>query len=146
VLDNVVLGREAATSGLVHRPRQALRFAAELCRRAGVRAASVNTPVRTLSGGNQQKVIVGRWLGVDSRVMVFDEPTAGIDIASKFEIYAILRELADAGVAVIVCSTDFQEVRQVADRVLVMRKGRVVGEMPASEATEHRLLDLEMAG
>jgi ribose transport system ATP-binding protein len=146
VLDNVVLGREAATHNALHRPRQALRFAVELCRRAGVRAASVHTPVRTLSGGNQQKVIVGRWLGVDSRVMVFDEPTAGIDIASKFEIYAILRELADAGVAVIVCSTDFQEVRQVADRVLVMRKGRFVGEMPAAEATEHRLLDLEMAG
>jgi ribose transport system ATP-binding protein len=146
VLDNVVLGREAATRTPWHRPRRALRFAGDLCRRAGVRAASVQTPVRNLSGGNQQKVIVGRWLGVDSRVMVFDEPTAGIDIASKFEIYATLRELADAGVAVVVCSTDFVEVRQVADRVLVMRKGRVVGEMPAAEATEHRLLDLEMAG
>jgi ABC-type sugar transport system ATPase subunit len=78
-------------------------------------------------------------------VLIFDEPTAGIDIASKFEIYAQLRRLADAGAAVLVCSTDFQEVGQVADRVLVMRSGRMVGEVPGEEASEHRLLELEMS-
>ena len=89
--------------------------------------------------------MIGRWLAVDAAVLIFDEPTAGIDIASKFEIYEGLRRLARAGAAIVICSTDFQEVGQVADRVLVMRSGRVVGEVAGADATEHHLIDVEMA-
>jgi ABC-type sugar transport system ATPase subunit len=77
--------------------------------------------------------------------MIFDEPTAGIDIASKFEIYSELRRLADSGVAILICSTDFQEVGQVSDRVIVMRSGNIVGEVEGSKATEGRLLEMEMS-
>jgi ABC-type sugar transport system ATPase subunit len=101
--------------------------------------------VGTLSGGNQQKAMIGRWMGVKTKIMIFDEPTAGIDIASKFEIYNELRRLANSGVAVLVCSTDFQEVGQVADRVIVMRSGNVIGEIDGQSATERRLLEMEMS-
>ena len=145
VADNIVLGRQANGRSLVFSPMQARTAAASLVPLANVRTANTDVIVGSLSGGNQQKVMIGRWMGVDSRVMVFDEPTAGIDIASKFDIYAELRRLADAGVAVLICSTDFQEVGQVADRVLVMRSGRVVGEVRGELATEHQLLEMEMA-
>lgn len=145
VADNVVLGQQAVGRHLLFSPRKVRTSASLLAPRANIRAATVDVGVGTLSGGNQQKVMIGRWMGVTSSLFVFDEPTAGIDIASKFEIYAELRSLADAGAAVLICSTDFQEVGQVADRVLVMRSGVVVGEVGGPEATEHRLLELEMA-
>ena len=110
-----------------------------------VRPAEANREVRLFSGGNQQKVMIGRWMGVNARIMIFDEPTAGIDIASKFEIYSELRRLADSGVAILICSTDFQEVGQVSDRVIVMRSGNIVGEVEGSKATEGRLLEMEMS-
>ncbi len=145
VAGNIVLGVQASGSKPVFTPRRVRSKAAELTPKANVRAADIDVVVGTLSGGNQQKVMIGRWMGVDSDVLIFDEPTAGIDIASKFEIYAELRRLADAGAAVLICSTDFQEVGQVADRVLVMRSGRVVGEVRGEDATEHQLLETEMS-
>ena len=143
--DNVMLGRQATGRSPIMTPRQVRTGAAHLVPRANVKAATIDVPVRTLSGGNQQKVMIGRWIGVESRVLIFDEPTAGIDIASKFEIYEWLRSLARGGAAIVVCSTDFQEVGQVADRVLVLRSGRVVAEVAGAEATEHRLIELEMS-
>lgn len=76
---------------------------------------------------------------------MLDEPTAGIDVAAKFEIYSMLRKLARSGTAVVVCTTDFQEVAQVADRVLVLRSGRVVAEIDGADADEQRLVELEMS-
>ncbi len=145
VADNVTLGQQAKGRHPILTPRRVRSKAALLTPRANVRTATIDVGVGTLSGGNQQKVMIGRWMGVDSKVLIFDEPTAGIDIASKFEIYAELRRLADAGAAVLICSTDFQEVGQVADRVIVMRAGRIVGEVAGEHASEHRLLELEMA-
>ncbi|CAB4872757.1 unannotated protein [freshwater metagenome] len=145
VADNIALGLQANGRTPFFPPSRVRRVAAALVPRANVRSADIDVVVGTLSGGNQQKVMIGRWTGVDSRVLIFDEPTAGIDIASKFEIYAELRRLADLGAAVLICSTDFQEVGQVADRVLVMRSGRVVGEVSGAEATEHQLLEMEMS-
>ena len=145
VADNIALGRQASGSSPVLTPAAIRRAALDLTPRANVRCANIDVVVGTLSGGNQQKVMIGRWIGVDSRLLIFDEPTAGIDIASKFEIYAELRRLADSGAAVLMCSTDFQEVGQVADRVIVMRSGRIVGEVAGELATEHELLEMEMA-
>ncbi|ODU06690.1 MAG: hypothetical protein ABS81_04215 [Pseudonocardia sp. SCN 72-86] len=104
-----------------------------------LKASDVRLPIRGLSGGNQQKVLIDRWLRVDSRILVLDEPTVGIDIPSKAEIYKQLRELARKGAAVVIVSTEYQEIRCVADRVLVMRDGEIAGEIDGADATEDRL-------
>ncbi len=99
--------------------------------------------MRLLSGGNQQKALLGRWLNVGVRCLVLDGPTEGIDIGSRLEIYALLRELAGQGVAVVICSSDFEEVKLVADRVVVLRRGRVAGELTGGAISEERLYALQ---
>lgn len=116
------------------------------CRQVGVKVNDVRTAVRGLSGGNQQKSILARWMNVHSDVVVLDEPTAGIDIPSKIDIYRDLRRRAAQGMAVVVVSTEYQEIGCVADRVVVMRDGRVVGEVPGEQASEERLFELEFGG
>ena len=102
--------------------------------------------MRTLSGGNQQKVVLARWLLRDCRVLLLDEPTRGVDVGAAAEIYALIRALADRGVAVVVVSSEIEEVLGLADRVLVVADGAVVTEAPADELDEHRVLDLVMEG
>ncbi|MFW3172491.1 sugar ABC transporter ATP-binding protein [Geodermatophilus sp. CPCC 206100] len=111
-----------------------------------VRPADVDREVRTLSGGNQQKVVLARWLLRDCRVLLLDEPTRGVDVGARAEIYALIRELADRGVAVVVVSSEIPEVLGLADRVLVIADGAVVTEQPADALDEHRVLDLIMEG
>jgi ribose transport system ATP-binding protein len=123
------------------------RAAAEdLTRSLDVRPPGVERPVRTLSGGNQQKVVLARWLLRDCRVLLLDEPTRGVDVGARSEIYALIRSLADRGVAVVVVSSEMEEVLGLADRVLVVREGVVVHEGPADQIDEHRVLDLVMEG
>ncbi|MGY1633351.1 sugar ABC transporter ATP-binding protein [Geodermatophilus sp. SYSU D01186] len=109
-----------------------------------VRPADVDREVRTLSGGNQQKVVLARWLLRDCHVLLLDEPTRGVDVGARAEIYALIRELADRGVAVVVVSSEIPEVLGLADRVLVVADGRVLAEEPAGALDEHRVLDLVM--
>ena len=111
-----------------------------------VRPADVARIVRTLSGGNQQKVVLARWLLRDCRVLLLDEPTRGVDVGARSEIYALIRSLADSGVAVVVVSSEVEEVLGLADRVLVLADGRVVHSGPAASIDEHRVLDLVMEG
>ncbi|MCT2593498.1 sugar ABC transporter ATP-binding protein [Streptomyces sp. N2-109] len=103
-------------------------------------------PVRTLSGGNQQKVVLARWLLRKCRVLLLDEPTRGVDVGARAELYAVIRRLADEGVAVLMVSSEVPEVLGLADRVLVIREGRIVHTAPAPELDEHRVLDLVMEG
>jgi ribose transport system ATP-binding protein len=109
-----------------------------------VRPADVDREVRTLSGGNQQKVVLARWLLRDCEVLLLDEPTRGVDVGARSEIYALVRLLADRGVAVVVVSSEIPEVLGLADRVLVIADGAVVTEQPADALDEHRVLDLVM--
>ncbi|MGH3313972.1 MAG: sugar ABC transporter ATP-binding protein [Streptomyces sp.] len=102
--------------------------------------------VRTLSGGNQQKVVLARWLLRECRVLLLDEPTRGVDVGARTELYTVIRRLADSGVAVLLVSSEVPEVLGLADRVLVLREGRVVHTAPAPELDEHRVLDLVMEG
>ena len=102
--------------------------------------------VRTLSGGNQQKVVLGRWLIKGCTLLLLDEPTRGVDVGARSEIYALIRQLADEGVAVLLVSSEVPEVLGLADRVLVLREGRAVYEGPAGDIDEHRVLDLVMEG
>src|SRR5689334_3570637 len=120
--------------------------AREQVRALDVRPDDVTRVVRTLSGGNQQKVVLARWLLRDCRVLLLDEPTRGVDVGARSEIYALIRELADRGVAVVVVSSEIPEVLGLADRVLVIADGAVVAEAPAEALDEHRVLDLVMEG
>jgi L-arabinose transport system ATP-binding protein len=103
-----------------------------------------NTPIGTLSGGNQQKVILSRWLAEEIDVFLMDEPTRGIDVGARSEIYSLLYGLAEAGRTVIVVSSDLAEVIGVADRVIVMREGRIVGNLPKAEASPDQLIKLAL--
>jgi ABC-type sugar transport system ATPase subunit len=98
--------------------------------------------VQELSGGNQQKVILARWLLVHPPILIVDEPTRGIDVGAKQEVHQLLRELADEGTAVVLISSELPEVRAVADRILVMREGRLAGEVPRASATEEHIMHL----
>lgn len=111
-----------------------------------VRPRGVDREMRTLSGGNQQKVVLARWLLRDCRVLLLDEPTRGVDIAARSEIYALIRSLADSGVAVLVVSSEIEEVLGLSDRVLVIGDGQVLAQAPADELDEHQVLDIIMRG
>ncbi len=143
VADNIALPSlpRLARRGVVSRGALGA-LAREWMGRLGVKAASPEVAVETLSGGNQQKVALARWLAVGPRVILLDEPTRGIDVGAKAEIYGLIRQLAAGGAAVMVISSELPEVLQVSDRIAVMAGGRVVGVVPAGDATEEGLLDL----
>ena len=103
------------------------KVAEEQRRSLDIKAPSVDTAAVTLSGGNQQKVVLGKWLSMRPKVIIFDEPTRGIDVGAKSEIYALMRGLADAGVAILMISSDMEEVIGVSDRIAVMHEGQISG-------------------
>lgn len=108
----------------------------------GVVTHSVRQKMRTLSGGNQQKILLAMWLGIDPKVIIVDEPTKGVDVGAKGEIYQLLRDLADAGNAILVISSDLLEVLAIADRIIVVRNGTLVQSLANAEATEQRIIAL----
>jgi inositol transport system ATP-binding protein len=107
-----------------------------------IRMASPEQAIEGLSGGNQQKVVLARWLARDPKVLIVDEPTRGVDVGAKAEVHQILSQLAERGIAIMVISSELPEVLAVSDRIVTMRRGRITGEMPAGEATEERLMEL----
>ncbi|NUP83070.1 MAG: sugar ABC transporter ATP-binding protein, partial [Nonomuraea sp.] len=140
----LVTMRAATHAGLVDRRAQhgaAERIAGQL----GVRMAGLGQHVRTLSGGNQQKVVIGKWLLADTKVLILDEPTRGIDVGAKVEIYQLVNELTAAGAAVLMISSDLPEVLGMSDRVLVMAQGRIAGELAAGEATQDAVMALAVS-
>jgi rhamnose transport system ATP-binding protein len=109
-----------------------------------IRSPDVVTDVGKLSGGNQQKVMLAKWLETKPRLLIFDEPTRGIDVGAKTEVHGIIRDLASQGVAIIVISSDLPEVLALADRVLVMREGRQTAVLGREEATAEAVLTAAM--
>ena len=107
-----------------------------------IKTPNVEIDAGNLSGGNQQKVVVGKWLARDSRVVIFDEPTRGIDVAAKVEIYHLMNQLKQQGIAVMFVSSEMPEVMGIADRIIVMCDGRITGELDAAEATQNEILRL----
>ena len=107
-----------------------------------IRARSIEQQVRYLSGGNQQKVALAKWLNTEPQVIIFDEPTRGIDVGAKAEIYGLMRHMANTGKAILMISSDLPEVLGMSDRVMVMREGSIVGTLTKDEATEERILSL----
>jgi ribose transport system ATP-binding protein len=138
------LGRFASTGFLNNRAER--EAAQKLTRALDVRPAGVDQPVRNLSGGNQQKVVLARWLLRDCRVLLLDEPTRGVDVGARSEIYALIRTLASNGVAIVLVSSEVEEVLGLSDRVVVLREGRAVHTGPAQDIDEHQVLDLVMEG
>ncbi|QDY08048.1 sugar ABC transporter ATP-binding protein [Micromonospora sp. HM134] len=140
VLDNALLAGRAvfpARSGRAARTRRVR----DLLAAVEVRAAGDDQEIRFLSGGNQQKVVLARWLALDPRVLLFDEPTRGIDVGAKSAIHDLVRRLARDGAAVLMISSDLPELLGMSDRIVVMRDGRIAGELPAA-ATEEDVVTL----
>jgi ABC-type sugar transport system ATPase subunit len=105
-----------------------------------VRLASAKSEIRTLSGGNQQKVLIGRALAIEPRILLLDEPTRGVDIGAKQEIYALIERLVGEGMAVMLISSDMEEILRLSDRIVVLRRGRVAAALPRAEATETAIM------
>jgi rhamnose transport system ATP-binding protein len=125
--------------GLIRR-RVERSFAAEWAHRMQIKYGRLGNAVGTLSGGNQQKVVLAKWLGRKPRCIIVDEPTRGIDIGTKAEVHRLIAQLAEEGVAVLMISSELPEVLRLADRILVMREGRLVRELSSSEATEELVI------
>jgi ABC-type sugar transport system ATPase subunit len=105
-----------------------------------VRSAGMGTEIRYLSGGNQQKVLIGRALAVEPRVLIVDEPTRGVDIGAKQEIYALIEQLVARGVAIVLISSEMEEVLRLSDRIVVLRRGRVATTLGREEASEDTIM------
>ncbi|MCG2820609.1 MAG: ATP-binding cassette domain-containing protein, partial [Candidatus Atribacteria bacterium] len=107
-----------------------------------IKTPSLNQKVMNLSGGNQQKLVVGKWLAKDTGILLFDEPTRGIDVGAKSEIYRLLNDLAHQGKSIIMISSELPEILRMSHRVLVMCEGRVTGELDYKEATQESIMQL----
>jgi ribose transport system ATP-binding protein len=130
-----------ATAGLMKLERER-SGAKESCEQLNVKAHSVEVKAANLSGGNQQKVVLAKWLALNPKVMIFDEPTRGIDVGAKAEIYQLMRKLAESGVAIIMISSDMEEVLHISDRVAVMHEGSISGVLARENCSEENIMQL----
>jgi ABC-type sugar transport system ATPase subunit len=117
-------------------------MAQEAIEELSIRTSGVQQRARQLSGGNQQKIVLGKWLAADPSILVLDEPLRGVDVGAKAEIYRLIRELADKGTAIILISSELPEILGLADRIVVMRDGGIAGELGASESDEEAILSM----
>ncbi|UQF11606.1 sugar ABC transporter ATP-binding protein [Vagococcus lutrae] len=147
IRDNVLLPSvgEFSKAGLLN-DKLIDDFVELLVERLTVKTASVEDPASSLSGGNQQKVVLAKWLGIGPKVLILDEPTRGVDVGAKREIYLLINELAERGVAIIMISSDLPEVLSISDRIMVVREGRLMGEVAKAEATQERVMQLATGG
>ncbi|HEY1684620.1 MAG TPA: L-arabinose ABC transporter ATP-binding protein AraG [Tepidisphaeraceae bacterium] len=141
---NISSRRHFSTLGFIIRAARERENASKYVKRLAVKTPSLSQLIMHLSGGNQQKVILGRWLGEKIQTILFDEPTRGIDVGAKSEIYSIIYDLARSGVATVVVSSELPEVLGVSDRILVMRQGKIVADLPRDQATPERVLQLAL--
>jgi ABC-type sugar transport system ATPase subunit/ribose/xylose/arabinose/galactoside ABC-type transport system permease subunit len=119
-------------------------LAEKMTRDLSIRAANLSAPVETLSGGNQQKVMLGKWLASSPRVLILDEPTHGVDVGAKAEVHRLVRQIADSGVAVLMISSELPEIISMSDRIIVMQQGTISGELLCAEATQEKILNLAL--
>ena len=130
-----------ARNGIVDRNREA-EVASEYRKKLAIKSSSIEQATVNLSGGNQQKVVLSKWLFADPEILILDEPTRGIDVGAKYEIYTVIRDLAAQGKAIIVISSELPELLGVTDRLYVMNEGRFVGEMPTGEASQEKIMSM----
>ncbi len=141
VANNIALPsmKRFAPGGWIRR-RKLRATATEILTSINLRPLQIDRPIRLFSGGNQQKAIIARWLAANTQILLFDEPTRGIDIGAKAEIYGLIEQLAAAGKSVIVVSSELPEILRLADRVLVMRQGRIAAELQRDELSEQAIV------
>ena len=132
--------------GMLVDPKRSRDKAEQLIEQFGVKVQDPGKPVNRLSGGNQQKVVIAKWLGTSPKVLILDEPTAGVDIGTKTEIVEMIRELADTGVGVIVISSEYPELLAVSDRILIMRRGAIVEDLNREDIPDEEALQLMVLG
>ena len=140
IADNVELADLAANGGFWLRPRQAQSTVRRLQDELHIKAPRLWQSASSLSGGNQQKVVIAKWLAIDPDLLILDEPTRGIDIGTKFELYKLIDGLAERGKGVLLVSSDLVELLALADRILVMRNGAIVAELEHDAASEEAIL------
>jgi len=147
VRDNIALASVGALSrfGIRDFARETA-VAAEMVERLSVRCSDLDQPVSTLSGGNQQKVVIGKWLATEPKVLLLDDPTRGIDVGAKQEVYELIFGLAARGLAILVVSSEMPELLLLSDRVLVMCEGRQTGVLTRAEATQEAVMRLAAPG
>ncbi|MBV8576327.1 MAG: sugar ABC transporter ATP-binding protein [Acetobacteraceae bacterium] len=131
--------------GTVSRLRER-RVVSEYVRSLAVKTASIETIIKTLSGGNQQKVVIAKWLNTHPKIFILDEPTRGVDIGAKVEIYKLLHSMAEQGVAIIMISSELPEILGISDRILVMSEGRLVAELDRATATKEKIMEFATSG
>jgi ribose transport system ATP-binding protein len=151
VRDNISLASIAQlTRGLTVDRAAETRRIDDMVRQLAIKVDDIDQPVATLSGGNQQKVVIAKWLMTEARIILLNDPTRGIDVGTKQEIYQLLRQLADAGAAILLYSTDYDELIGCCDRVAILYQGRILRELRGAEITEHNIvataLNLGLAG
>ncbi|CAH0306258.1 Ribose import ATP-binding protein RbsA [Peribacillus simplex] len=147
VKENIIMAelKKHAKAGIVSW-KQANESANQYIEYLNIKIASPEQQVSNLSGGNQQKVVIARWLSIAPKVLLLDEPTRGVDIGAKTEIHKIVSKLADEGLAVLMISSELPEVLGVSDRILVMSEGRLTGELSKEEATQETIMRLATKG
>jgi len=123
-----------------------LELAGRQCRALGIRARSLDQQVMLLSGGNQQKTVLAKWLALNPAVLLLDEPTRGVDVGAKSEIYSLLSDLAFNGLGILMVSSEMEEIIALSDRVLVMREGRIRAELTGNEIREETIMRLALGG
>jgi len=143
--DNIVLAAlDKLFPSRVFQPRTARKAAEDMVQKLRIATPSARRAVQFLSGGNQQKVVVGKWLTADARLFIFDEPTRGIDVGAKAEVFALMYDLVEKGAAILMISSELSEIVNVCDRAYVMREGRIAGELSRDRLTEENILQLGM--
>ncbi|MDD3339590.1 MAG: sugar ABC transporter ATP-binding protein [Lachnospiraceae bacterium] len=142
VTENIALPSLQQVTGAVINKEKLNKIAADYVKQLQIKTPGVNTVVRSLSGGNQQKVVIAKWLLRDCDVLIFDEPTRGIDVGAKSEIYKLMNELADEGKSIIMISSELPELLRMSDRIIVMCEGKVTGEIDIAEASQENIMQL----
>ena len=143
VRQNVTLAnlRALASRGIIN-GNQEIRVANDYKRSLNIKTPTIHQRVSNLSGGNQQKVSLAKWLFVQPNILILDEPTRGIDVGAKFEIYTIMNQLVEQGMSIIMISSELPEVLGMSDRVYVVSAGEITGELPIEEATQEKIMQL----
>jgi ribose transport system ATP-binding protein len=143
ILYNVSMAKlpQLASGGFI-RGREETQTAESFVKKLSIKLSSVHAPVRSLSGGNQQKAVLARWLATNPRILILDEPTHGVDIGAKSEIYKLIRDLAETGMGIILISSELPEIMAMSDRIAVMHEGRLAGILDHAEATENKIMEL----
>ena len=147
IQDNIMLTNFKKTCRMgITQPASENQFVQKFIDQLAIRTTDAHLPVKSLSGGNQQKVVLAKWLGTEPDILILDEPTRGVDIGAKKEIYTIINQLAEAGVAILMISSELPEVIGMADRVLVMHEGRITGEVNKSNMTQENIMHYATGG